>query len=680
MLASSLWTIDRDTPIAGLNCYAGYGAGQWQMILLNTTADECQAACHTYPFGAGTEHCACAVHRSDGNCYLHAGLPSSVEPGSDGCRLMECANQDWSRYSFVVYARRPRGGATCHDYCQSQPGPSRWVCSQAWENTDTDTCGREPSAPPAPPFGCDTLVGDDAVCECTPATNTSAPGALECGRHTCGAECAAATGCGWSSGNGDCRPFGLTDADEMTMGPGCQPSGTTRAPGLGTDTGATLPCTFTMAVDVAVGPRNLGEWGRWHPWESSGWMMSSVITLNSEFDSRSYLSMGLNFTCTVDPGPPSIPGRLESVPSPAFIRSMAPYQHGSHQWRAVQQQPVVVLNLDSNRIQTLHIDEVNQHSQLTKATFSRNGIATLDGSFNLTKLLDLSLARNALSVLPPDLFLRVPKLLRLDLGFNFLTVISGRPLNSLRKLAILNLGANRITSIDYGAFDGTTVLFSLSILNNRLQTLGRAFPRLGVGFGASWGDVHSRHWDEICHRPGAADRTEPSLWSFDASLNQITLVHRSAFEHCAQLGSIALGFNRITRLTANLFAPQVGRPGDADYRPQRLRNLELDSNPISSVESGLRLPEGLGILKMSTLCIDHIPAQLLRSSITEYMSTGNFITSISADVFRLMTRLVDLVRPSRPAPASHPATTLRYLWLTRFAYLRSRLLRCRGST
>ncbi len=134
---------------------------------------------------------------------------------------------------------------------------------------------------------------------------------------------------------------------------------------------------------------------------------------------------------------------------------------------------VSTVELHRNAIRVLPRDVFSHLTNCETLTLQENELNRIEtGAFNgLRSLEELDLAKNQLSSLEPGLFVSLTALTTLHLSKNRLSSIQNETFSGLGALEVLSLHKNQISSIDSGAFGDLTSLKQLSLEENRLTTL-----------------------------------------------------------------------------------------------------------------------------------------------------------------------------------------------------------------
>ena len=107
------------------------------------------------------------------------------------------------------------------------------------------------------------------------------------------------------------------------------------------------------------------------------------------------------------------------------------------------------INLNGNRLKSIHIE-----------TF-----------INLSSLTDLFLSENEIEYIEENSFAGTPHLEHLDIRFNKIRFLQSGLFNSLNRLQELDLFRNEITSVKKNTFDGLTNLTILSLQTNKIEII-----------------------------------------------------------------------------------------------------------------------------------------------------------------------------------------------------------------
>ena len=210
-----------------------------------------------------------------------------------------------------------------------------------------------------------------------------------------------------------------------------------------------------------------------------------------------------------------------------------------------------------------------------------------------SRLEELYLQNNSLSVLAPGLFNPLEHLLVLNLSRNELTNdwVTSSSLKPLVRLVALDLSYNRLTKLDQSMLGGLTALQILNVCNNNLHTVAAntfLFQHNLHILLLSHNDLESLH-------PRAVSGL-PVLNSLSLDHNRLRSLHRNALRNCSSLQDLALNNNLLQEV------PKSIRPLTL------LRTLDIGENKITDIRAkdfdglhnlyGLRLA-GNGIRKLA---------------------------------------------------------------------------------
>ncbi|XP_065337029.1 leucine-rich repeats and immunoglobulin-like domains protein 1 [Cloeon dipterum] len=250
------------------------------------------------------------------------------------------------------------------------------------------------------------------------------------------------------------------------------------------------------------------------------------------------------------------------------------------------------LNLNSNKIKTLHRNNLEGCSNLLHLTIAHNNISQLEKGF-LSSMTQLEY---------------------LDLSNNNLVSIDGLTFGGLKSLKHLILKDNRLQNLSDGAFYELVSLENLQLFKNHIPILKRGWMYL-----------------------------LPSLKHLNLSTNSISHIQKDAFEDSKELTNLDLSSNILTSIGPRVF-----------NHLSKLKRLDLSSNDMSDVDptafDDLSSLESL-ILKHNMLAhVVEDPSGTFSklSSLLMLDLSSNDITSFTNKSFEGLTRLTNLLLKDNP--------------------------------
>jgi len=134
------------------------------------------------------------------------------------------------------------------------------------------------------------------------------------------------------------------------------------------------------------------------------------------------------------------------------------------------------LNLCENKINKLHAGELVGLTNLLELSLARNSIQLLPPDCFPPSLQSVDLSHNNITELPPELLSSLPNLLSLELKHNQLTSIAAPPtaassMSPLHHLEFLDLSFNKLTDIAADFFADCASLTYINLAHNRLTLL-----------------------------------------------------------------------------------------------------------------------------------------------------------------------------------------------------------------
>lgn len=153
-----------------------------------------------------------------------------------------------------------------------------------------------------------------------------------------------------------------------------------------------------------------------------------------------------------------------------FFRNVSSFSSALNDSLSTISNPEFVRTLDISdyAIHTLTQQVFYNFKNLTRLLLPRNGIVTMmNNAFEgLTRLLELYLDNNEITMLNQSIFSHISNLIVLDVSYNSITNVASKTFQSLRYLQKLYLQSNLITVIESGAFNGLIQLKELNLNGN----------------------------------------------------------------------------------------------------------------------------------------------------------------------------------------------------------------------
>ncbi|XP_036382767.1 leucine-rich repeat-containing protein 19-like [Megalops cyprinoides] len=135
----------------------------------------------------------------------------------------------------------------------------------------------------------------------------------------------------------------------------------------------------------------------------------------------------------------------------------------------------VASTLDTNFSKSLHQIPSDLLSNITKLNLSHNAIALSEVDIetlkNYSKLTELYLDNNMLTVLPGHMFASLPELRILNVSSNNISRVEPKSFAGLADLSVLDLSRNSIPSLPPGVFSNLSSLEGLYLQGNNLHSL-----------------------------------------------------------------------------------------------------------------------------------------------------------------------------------------------------------------
>ena len=242
-----------------------------------------------------------------------------------------------------------------------------------------------------------------------------------------------------------------------------------------------------------------------------------------------------------------------------------------------------LLRLDNNRLNILEDQAFSDLRQLKVLSLANNELVALppelfeaDPSTSSTtaipasRLEELYLQNNSLSVLAPGLFNPLEHLLVLNLSRNELTNdwVTSSSLRPLVRLVALDMSHNKLTKLDQSMLSGLTALQILNVGNNNIHTVSAntfLFQHNLHILLLSHNDLETLHPRAVAGLP--------VLNSLSLDHNQLRSLHRNALRNCSSLQDLALNNNLLEEV------PKAIRPLTL------LRTLDIGENRIANIRS-----------------------------------------------------------------------------------------------
>ncbi|XP_060082553.1 uncharacterized protein LOC132561863 [Ylistrum balloti] len=228
---------------------------------------------------------------------------------------------------------------------------------------------------------------------------------------------------------------------------------------------------------------------------------------------------------------------------------------------------------------------------------------SIDLSTRSVPSVHLDLSRAQLSVLPSNIFHRLPNLTSINLFNNNISVLPVNVFNDLHELTSLTLNSNNLTVLHNDLFAGLTKLSNLRLGYNKIKFLTH-----NIFSGLS------------------------QLSRLDLSANELVTVPNNVFGDLSKLTSLSLSNNLIIDLPYNTFS------GLSD-----LTNLYMSGNKITTLHHSVFD----GLYNLTDLYLNNItklPNSVFHglSKLTRLMLVGNYISDLPHDVFRGLNELTEL--------------------------------------
>ena len=260
------------------------------------------------------------------------------------------------------------------------------------------------------------------------------------------------------------------------------------------------------------------------------------------------------------------------------------------------------VTLAGNAITSVPADVFRGVTEMTLLDLSSNAITSVhDAAFDdLKKLAVLALRYNRIAAINNRTFKHLESLQRLDLGDNAITSIMADTFQSMPSLTWLRLDNNRITTAASFAFRGLKSLTSLDIRYSPWKELnpswfGTSVPLKRIDLdccGVTCGDP----FGSIASIPDAFFKDVPGLTSLSIQCHRLASVTARTFAGLGQLESLNVGTNLLHRVDDDAFE---GLPN--------LSRLELRWNRITQVTKGMfTKPTRLTVLDLSHNVISFI--------------------------------------------------------------------------
>ena len=207
-----------------------------------------------------------------------------------------------------------------------------------------------------------------------------------------------------------------------------------------------------------------------------------------------------------------------------------------------------------------------QHLESIDLSLNKMVNLTRGSLLELPALRHLDLSSNRLRTLDHGVFDDAPGLRSIRLESNHLTDINGLFMN-LASLKLLNVSRNRISWFDFALIPKD--LTHLDLSGNRIEELGNYFE-LSSLLSLQWLDASSNVIQRI-----AVNSIPNKIEYFDASNNQISVVHQFSFKNKPDLRFVDIRNNSLTQLDVN--ALQLDQPTSQPLPP----DFFISNNPYS---------------------------------------------------------------------------------------------------
>ena len=240
-----------------------------------------------------------------------------------------------------------------------------------------------------------------------------------------------------------------------------------------------------------------------------------------------------------------------------------------------------LLRLDNNRLNILEDQAFSDLRQLKVLSLANNELVALppelfeadptsSAAMPASRLEELYLQNNSLSVLAPGLFNPLEHLLVLNLSRNELTNdwVTSSSLRPLVRLVALDMSHNKLTKLDQSMLSGLTALQILNVGDNNIHTVSAntfLFQHNLHILLLSHNDLETLHPRAVAGLP--------VLNSLSLDHNQLRSLHRNALRNCSSLQDLALNNNLLEEV------PKAIRPLTL------LRTLDIGENRIANIRS-----------------------------------------------------------------------------------------------
>ena len=236
------------------------------------------------------------------------------------------------------------------------------------------------------------------------------------------------------------------------------------------------------------------------------------------------------------------------------------------------------VTIAGNAITSVPADVFRGVTEMTLLDLSSNEITSVhDAAFDdLKKLAVLKLGGNRMVAIDKRTFKHLESLQRLDLSYNAITSIMADTFQSLSSLTWLNLRDNRITTAASFAFRGLKSLTSLEILNSPLKELNPSWFGTSAPLKSMLLQNCVDPFGSIASIPDAFFKDVPGLTSLSIHCHRLASVTARTFAGLGQLERLTVATNLLHRVDDDAFE---GLPN--------LSHLELRMNRITQVTKGM---------------------------------------------------------------------------------------------